>query len=157
MHPVFLLAALCPPLFVLILSDFRRREIGTLWLLVFGVLSFVCSICYFGGMTVVIHLLSNLTFLTLLYGFLAVYTRTVRHESLHRAIGAGDLLFLPVLSPLFPLREFVLFLTASFILSLAGWGVYTLLTRRDSTIPLVGTVGICFIGYFLFQIYRYGY
>lgn len=68
-------------------------------------------------------------------------------------IGAGDLLFLPALAFYFPLKGYVIFLIAAFLLSLAWWGIHYLIRREKVTIPLVGTVGTVFIVYSLFRFF----
>jgi hypothetical protein len=132
----------------LILSDFRRREIGTPGLILSAVLNTALGGLLCGWPALGLRVAVNLVFLAMLYLALWGYVAGIRrraYRSLFQAVGAGDLLFLPVLSPLFEPREFVLFLTAAFFLSLAGWSVYRLIFRRRTTIPLVGTVGLCFL------------
>jgi hypothetical protein len=139
---------------VLIASDFRRREIGVLPLVLSAVANGIIGWLQCGWPELGFQMALNLIFLGLLYLALCFYVGVIRRRvygSLFRAIGAGDLLFLPALAPLFELREFVLFLTVAFALSLVGWLAYRSASRRQVTIPLVGTVGICWVIYSLFR------
>lgn len=158
MHFNFILIIAFIPLLVMIVSDFRTRQIGVLWLVLFAILTLISGWIYEGGTAIAGHLKTNLAFLALLYSFLGIYVCVLRHRafsSFHRAIGSGDLLFLLALSPLFEMREFVQFLTLSSALSLLGYGV--LLKIRTSklilSIPLVGTLGLCFIFYTTIRIW----
>ena len=140
----------------LIVSDFRRREIGVGGLILFGGLNITIGWLQCGWSWVGFRVALNLVLLGLLYLLLWFYVGVIRRRvyggPLWRTVGAGDLLFLPVLAPLFELRDFVLFLTAAFILSLAGWLLYRWISKFRTTIPLVGTVGICWSIYSFFNL-----
>ena len=140
------------PLGAMIRSDFRERRIHIAWLGLFAVAQAVYGYYRLGLAAVVANMAGNALFLAILYLFLWFYVCCIRrHElkSFGNAIGAGDLLFLPALCPLLGLRQFVVFLTVSFALTLAGYAAYKKLSGRAATIPLVGTVGICFAVYLI--------
>ena len=142
------------PLGVLSVSDFRKRRISVYWLLVFAGSAFFSAGVYLGWETFIARLAVNFIFLAGLYLVLAGYVYLFRRRVFHSfsgTIGLGDLLFLPLLSPFFELYGFVLFLTAAFASSLLGYGIVRLAgkTKKSTTVPLVGTVGICFMFYML--------
>ncbi len=146
MHAAFVLLGPFVPLGVLIVSDWRRRCISVAWLAITAGVSFVSALLCFGGTLVAARLATNLPFLALLYGGLWFYLRLVRRRE--RAIGLGDLLFLPLLTPFFDLYGFVLFLTGSFGVSLLGYGfVFSMTKQKTRSVPLVSTVGSCFLIY----------
>lgn len=154
----------------MIWTDFTTRRIETLWLAAFGVLLGAFATAQYGWRYVGFNLLTNFIFLAFYYFFIWGYILILKRRAACKSdlsngtdfphklfmlnyIGAGDLLFLPALAIYFPLREFVFFLVLSFLLSLAGWSLYALLTRRIHTVPLVGTVGIVFIVYSVFKLF----
>jgi len=140
------------PLGIMIGSDFRTRNVGAIWLLLFAILLVVAVCASLGGAAFAGRLKTNLLFLLFLYLALGFYVCVIRRRafaSFFRAIGLGDLLFLPVLSLFFELRDFVLFLTVAFALSLLGHGLVRMFrkTEKNATIPLIATVGVCFMIY----------
>lgn len=150
MNPIYPMLLSFVPLGVMIRSDFAYRRIAVLWLLLFGVLQFISWFCRLGFPGVFSNLAANIVFLALLYGSLWLYIgvlRRKRFSSLWQAVGAGDLLFLPLLAPGFGLHGFVLFLLVSFVATLAGWGLCAVFSHKYTTIPLAGSVGICFLIY----------
>jgi len=152
MHPDFSILICFLPLGVMMLSDLRRRRIGVCWLVLFALSLFIFAWIYSGIGVFTDHLLPNLLFLTFLFLVLGIYIRVLRRRVFHsfsRAIGSGDILFLYALSPFFEVREFVLFLTGAFLFSLVAYGTYRLLRKNNpvSTIPLVSSIGLCFMIY----------
>jgi hypothetical protein len=136
----------------MVVSDLRKRNIKVIWLTAFYAATYISSIAVSGWMTALLNAACNIIFLALLFGFLYVYVGIVRknrYGSFSRAIGTGDILFLPALAPLCDVVQFAGFLICSFALTLLGWGVLRLLGRAPKTIPLVSTVGMCFIIYAL--------
>ena len=143
------------PLGGMILSDFRQRRIAVVHLLFFAVATLGVAGFRFGGRILILRLMTNLSFLALLYGFLWIYLGVVRKRK--RGIGAGDLLFLPTLVPFFDLYDFVLFLTVAFLFSLLAYAVFFRLGKQKArgvrSVPLVGTVGVCFGVYLIAQLW----
>jgi hypothetical protein len=134
------------PLAGMILSDFRQRRIAVVHLLLFAVAVLASARFCFGGEILALRLTTNLLFLALLYICLWVYVCVVRKKE--QAIGLGDLLFLPLLAPFFDLYDFVLFLTGSFLFSLLVYGLLFIARKQKTrSVPLVGTVGLCFLIY----------
>ena len=135
------------PLMLLIRSDFKKRVVSVYTLLVFGCLQFIVVSKVTGihetvvriGINSVVLLFLGLgvvLYVLLKYGRVAFATR--------RFIGSGDTVFLFFLTPAFGWSEFPKFLVVSFLISLIGWLVYCG-RKRESTIPLVATVGICYL------------
>ncbi|MCR9013204.1 hypothetical protein [Gabonibacter chumensis] len=135
------------PLMLLIRSDFKRRVVSVYTLLVFGSLQFIVVLMKEGiyetvirtGINSVVLLFLGIgvcLYLLLKYGPVAFATR--------RFIGSGDIVFLFFLTPAFAGLEFPKFLVISFLLTLVGWGVCCK-RKRELTIPLVATVGICYL------------
>lgn len=149
MNLSYTLIAAAIPLSAMVISDFRRRNIGIAWLLAFYVITVVSSALMHGWRTALLNAAGNIAVLALLFGFLYIYIRARknRFSSFREAIGSGDILFLPALAPVFGIRQFAIFLTASFIITLAAWGILWLRGRAPATIPLVSMVGICFVLY----------
>lgn len=145
----------------MIRSDLRTRRVDARVLALFASVNLVLGGWLCGGPAgwawAAGQLAANLLLLALFYAALWGWTAVIRRGaigSLTAAIGAGDLLFLPALAPLFETREFAAFLTASFAASLVGVGVCRLAGRRVASVPLVATVGVCFVAYTLYRILR---
>ncbi len=151
MNPQLLLFASFLPLGAMIRSDFRERQIGAAALVLFSLLQLGYALLSAEAREVLLNLLANLGLVAFAGGTLWIFLHVSRPaaERRSRMIGSGDGWFIIALAPLFELREYVFFLTAAFLLSLGWWGALVLLRRRPDTIPLVGTVGVCFLCYAL--------
>ena len=138
------------PAAIMALSDFRSRKIALWSLLLLFALCLPISIYIYGGSAVVNRIVLNILLLAYLGVGILLYL-WVRHRRftnpLRRYLGVGDLLFVLALTPLFPLKEFLIFLLASMVGGLAWWMVGS---RKDS-IPLVGILGIA-LGIYLIVI-----
>lgn len=149
MGTAFILLSMIP-LGFMVVSDIKMRHIRLIWLILFGVMILTAAIFTFGTTNVFGNAAANLVFLALLYLFIWFYTAVIRRRAIGSpsgAIGSGDMLFLAVLVPFFDIKGFVGFLTASFILSLTGYYILRAGNKNIMTIPLVSTVGTCFIIY----------
>ncbi|MDR1755727.1 MAG: hypothetical protein LBR65_02045 [Culturomica sp.] len=134
------------PLFIMIRSDFRERQIGVVWLILFGLLAVAGNCLEFGWREFGFRMLVNGTAVFCMAAVVWLYLR-LRYGTTKGYIGWGDLWFLACLTPLFGLRELVGFLTISFVLTLAVWWMCKNAWTTRGEIPLVGTVGLCYIGY----------
>ena len=129
------------PTAIMVISDFKHREI-VLWILsLFSILSVGAGIYSYGWKTVITNVAYNILLLSYLsIGLLSyLWIRNRRFTNpLKRHLGIGDMLFILALTPLFGVREFLLFLLVSMISALVWW----LISGRQKTIPLVGVLGI---------------
>ncbi len=72
-------------------------------------------------------------------------------------IGWGDVLFLICVSALFSTVNFLLWYSMALVMSLAGFGLYVLISgKKESSVPLAGTLAIC-AAIFIIGIAAYGY
>lgn len=143
------------PLLIIVVSDFRKYTISSVWLGIFAVSNIAVSFIESGVKSAGTNLLINTILLLLLYVLLWGYVkffRASRYKSLRDTIGLGDFLFLPAITPLFGPVDFTLFLTVSFILSLVWWSILRIAVNKDKAIPLVGTVGCCYLFYHISMI-----
>ena len=69
-------------------------------------------------------------------------------------VGAGDLVFVLLLTPFFDLRDYLFFLLVGAVGSLLWWSIVTRLGRRPATIPLVGTLGTFLILHVVVELAR---
>ena len=136
------------PLGIMIYTDLRRRYIRLDCLVLFGVLLWGMSLWESGWKHTVTCAVINLLFLLLWSGAVLLVFRRKKRFSGKRwqdCIGAGDLIFLLLLTPIWSLRSFVIFLLAGAVVSLIYNGVYS--SRGDGqpdSIPLVGMLGLCY-------------
>ena len=120
------------------------------WLAVLGTVSVGVSWHTLGWRTMLLQTAGNAALLllsgTALFGYLRLRRLSVRH-----AFGAGDVLFLLAVAPLFAPTEFLRFLIAACVVALLWW---VCCGRRRRTIPFVGAAGIVLIGWAALQFLR---
>ena len=132
----------------MIISDLRLRKVSLYALLIFGS-SILIHSCLESGLRICIsNVMGNMLLLILmgLIGILWFYATGSPHK-LKKSVGCGDIIFFAASSPLFQLYEYMIFMIASFAISLLWWLIMFFTTKRRTTIPLVATSGICCIAY----------
>lgn len=133
-----------PPLAAMVISDLRSRRIGMVHLIIFGITLLTASILEFGWYQVLVNISFNLLTVLLLWLFLYVYSR-IQKMKLADMIGGGDFAFALVAMPFLELREYVLFLISSCVLTLAVWWMSGITGERSRDVPLVTGMG-AFLG-----------
>lgn len=137
------------PLGIMIYTDLRRRYVRLECLILFGVLQLGSSLWLSGWRFTVSCMIINLLFLFLWGGAAVLFLRQKKKfacKGWQDCIGTGDILFLLLLTPVWCLRSFVIFLLAGAVVSLICNRVYfSLHTGQQGTIPLVGTLGLCYV------------
>ena len=131
-----------PPLAAMVISDLRSRRIGIVHLIIFGITLLVTSLWEFGWCQVLVNLSFNLLTALFLWLFLYGYSR-LRKMSLTDMIGGGDLAFALAAMPYLEIREYILFLISSCVLTLAVWWLLGIKGKRSKYIPLVTGMGTC--------------
>lgn len=131
-----------PPLAAMVISDLRSRRIGIVHLIIFGIALLTTSLLEFGWYQVLVNISFNLLTVLLLWLFLYLYSR-MRKMRLADMIGGGDLAFVLTVVPYLELREYVLFLISSCILTLAVWWMSGITGERSRDVPLVTGMGAC--------------
>ncbi|MBO5498379.1 MAG: hypothetical protein J5990_03165 [Bacteroidales bacterium] len=132
-----------PPLAAMVISDLRSRRIGTVHLIIFGITLLMASLWDSGWCQVLVNLSFNLLAVLFLSIFLYGYSR-IRKMRLADMIGGGDLAFALAAMPYLEIREYVLFLISSCILTLAVWWMSGIKGKRSKDIPLVTGMGAYF-------------
>ena len=126
----------------MVISDLRIRRIGMVHLIIFGITLLTASLLEFGWRQVMVNALFNLLavlFLTIsLYG----YSR-MRKMRLSDMIGGGDLAFALAAMPYLEIREYILFLILSCVLTLAVWWMSGIKGKQSKYFPLVTGMGTC--------------
>ena len=133
-----------PPLAAMVISDLCSRRIGIVHLIIFGITLLTASILEFGWYQVLVNISFNLLTVLLLWLFLYVYSR-IQKMKLADMIGGGDFAFALVAMPFLELREYVLFLISSCVLTLAVWWMSGITGERSRDVPLVTGMG-AFLG-----------
>ena len=128
----------------MVISDLRSRRIGMVHLIIFGITLLTASILEFGWYQVLVNISFNLLTVLLLWLFLYVYSR-IQKMKLADMIGGGDFAFALVAMPFLELREYVLFLISSCVLTLAVWWMSGITGERSRDVPLVTGMG-AFLG-----------
>ena len=141
------------PAGALALSDFRHRTVSAAWLAVFGMLAAGSVVLADGWIAMLARAGGNLLLLGVLGGGVGLWLWAGGRKQglrLRDYAGAGDLVFAALLTPLFDLRGYLVFLLAGSAGSRVWWLAATRITGRPATIPLVGTLGIAYILYTLY-------
>lgn len=133
---------------ILIISDFRTRQVRLSYLLAFGVAQLILA--FYGKETrmVVIQMGMN-CMLFMVWGIGVVLYYRIFHsypvKILKHRVGSGDLIFLFFLTPVFSLRGILIFLCTGLLVSLGYCGIDRLVCGRFRSIPLVSTLGCCYV------------
>jgi len=129
------------PAVIMVISDFRHREIAIWSLFLFAIFSFGSALYSFGWATVIANVAYNVL-LMLYFGVGIMVYLWIRNRQftnpLKHYLGLGDLLFVLAFTPLFGLKEFLVFMLASMISGLVWWWLF----GRQKTVPLVSIMGI---------------
>lgn len=139
-----------PPLAAMALSDLRSRRIGMIYLVIFGITLLTASLIWYGWRTVMLNAAFNILTCLLLWGFLLMYS-VLRKKRLADMIGSGDLLFALTVVPYFGMKEYVLYLIASCVLTLAVWLASGIRGQRCHDIPLVTGMGACLVAAIIYR------
>lgn len=134
----------------MVISDLRSRRIGMVHLIIFGITLLSASLLEFGWRQVMVNALFNLLAVLFLSIFLYGYSR-IRKMRLADMIGGGDLAFALAAMPYLEIREYVLFLISSCILTLAVWWMSGIKGKRSKDIPLVTGMGAYFGAVILYR------
>lgn len=126
----------------MVISDLRSRRIGIVHLIIFGITLLTASLLEFGWCQVLVNISFNLLTVLLLWLFLYGYSR-LRKMKLSDMIGGGDLAFALTVVPYPEIREYILFLISSCVLTLALWWMSGIKGKRSKEIPLVTGMGTC--------------
>lgn len=142
------------PLAFMIRSDFRERVVGVLPLIIFGVLVLLSGGIVYGWKESLFHVVGNGIILIFLAVGVILYLSVKYRRGINPLtsyFGQGDVWFLLCLTPVFEVMEYAWFLVLSFSLSMivslftASW------RQRQYGIPLVSTVGVCYLFYLLYR------
>lgn len=138
------------PVAVLARDDFRTRRVDASWLAVLSAVSVGVSWHTLGWRTMLLQTAGNAALL-LLSGMLLVGYLRLRRLAVRHSVGAGDVLFLLAVAPLFAPTEFLWFLITACVVALLWW---VCCGRRRRTIPFVGAGGIALAGWVAFRFLR---
>lgn len=145
------------PLFTMIRSDFKERQVRLAVLLLFGAMQWGICVWQVGIMIVLGRMGENLLLLLVWTLGIGIYLRVCKSFGKGKSreyIGKGDLAFIGCLLPVFPLRQFLLFLLVAMSVGLIYW-LSGRKSHRDS-IPLVSMLGICYLPILILRLYGYG-
>lgn len=129
------------PAGVLAWEDFRTRRISVAWLVVLAVGSTAIGVWAMGWRSMLEHTAVNGGLLIVMGAVVACYLR-LRRYCLPDTFGAGDVVMLTALAPLFTPVEYLRFLLAACCMALLWW-----IVRRSATIPFAGVMSIALAGY----------
>ena len=136
------------PLLVMIISDWYTRRISVVILITFGLLWFLYTIGNYNMYLVLYRSLCNITLLFALYiGIYVWFLIKGEKKRISQTFGSGDIVFLVLLTPVFQLYEYLLFILYSCVVSLLWWFIIYWIKGSNRTIPFISTSGICYIGY----------
>lgn len=129
----------------LVREDFRSREVAVGWLIVLGVVGAAVGGIEAGWRSMMSQAAVNVCLLALL-GCATAGWHFVRRGSLRDfftgSLGAGDMVMLLMLIPLFSPEAYVRFLLAACLAALGWWYI-----KRPASLPLAGFMALTLIGY----------
>ena len=111
-------------------------------LIIFGITLLTASLLEFGWRQVLVNLSFNLLTVLLLWLSLYGYS-SMRKRRLADMIAGGDLAFALAAMPYQEIREYILFLISTCVLTLAVWWMSGIKGKRSKEIPLVTGMGSC--------------
>lgn len=132
------------PVIIMVISDFRRREVSLLWLLAFCTGSVIISMNIYGLYIMTCNILSNFFLLLYLLLGVTIYLRArYKHwiNPFRKYLGGGDAVFLLGIAPLFPIHTYISFLVVTFSCTLCVWWPLSKIKKRNITIPLISVIG----------------
>ncbi len=138
---------LAVPVLAMILGDFRHREVGLGWMAAFMAGAVAVAVWRLGVRVAALNMAGNILLLLWMAGGVMLYLRVTRGRwinPLKDYIGEGDLLFILGLTPLMGLKAFLVLLLAGLVVSLLWWAAVRIFSKRNATVPLVGTMGAVF-------------
>ena len=139
------------PLSVMIVSDARSRTVSSWWLSAFGLILVVAGVIEEGWRETLINIVCNLFVIWVIGVSLLAYSK-MRKRPLMEMLGAGDVIFLAALTPVFGVEVYLRFLIVSSILALLSWPLFRKMQPGLTGIPLVTVFGVCFIIFILFRV-----
>jgi len=131
------------PLFLMIISDYRFRNIRLWHLLVFGAMQLSVCLYEVGFRATGQNILANVLIFLIVSGFIALYAR-FRFRNRKELIGWGDIIFILCLTPAFSYRHFLGFMIISLSAILVVWLLWSYFRQRVDKIPLVSGLGTCY-------------
>lgn len=137
------------PLVLMIISDYKTRTVTLGQLVVFGISILGLSLVDNGLMVTWMNLCINILVI-LCIGCIVFAYFLVKYKTYRAIIGKGDILFILFLTPLFEIRVLIVFLSASFVITLLAWVLSTPKRERDN-IPLITGVGACLSALLIYQ------
>ena len=135
----------------MIVSDARSRTVSSWWLSAFGLVLVVAGVIEEGWRETLINIVCNLFVLWVIGVSLLAYSK-MRKRPLMEMLGAGDVIFLAALTPVFGVEVYLRFLIVSSIFALLSWPLFRRMQPGLTGIPLVTVFGVCFIIFILFRV-----
>jgi hypothetical protein len=140
------------PALIMAVEDMQRREIHVAWLTLFLISTLSVEIVISGISTTIQNTIYNALILCFVFFSLCIWLMIKEGSSsnlLTKYIGIGDILFFASIAPLFNMKGYVIFLIASFCLSIIYWVIMRVLSRDPNilSIPLVSMAFIIYLVY----------
>lgn len=138
---------LLPPAVAIACDDLRTRRVSVGWLAALGTAAVAVAGTASGWRAAGLYAAGNAGILLLFAASMALwqwFRRRRLQELFTRCFGAGDVVMMLAIVPLFPPAEYVRLLVVSCAAGLAGWSVH-----RRGTVPLAGVMALMLAGYAL--------
>lgn len=140
------------PALIMAVEDMQRREIHIAWLTLLLISALSVEILISGISTTIHNTIYNALILSFVFFSLCIWLMIKEGNCsnlLTKYIGIGDILFFASIAPLFNMKGYVIFLIASFCLSIIYWVIIRVLSRDSNSlsIPLVSMAFVIYLVY----------
>jgi len=131
-------------LITIIVQDFKERNVYA-WL--FICLGIILSFLYLSESYTKLHLINigiNISIVLFIIGILYLYAKIKLKQSLHSALGLGDLLFFMIIAISFPIATFIILFSFSLLFALVVF-LFIKKSLIEKSVPLAGLQALFFL------------
>ena len=142
------------PALIIFYEDFQSRKISVIWIAIFAVSIITTSLLLDNWNIIVLHVICNISLLIIVLGGAFIWRLFCFGYSIETKartyIGAGDIIMMFIIGPLFSPVEYISFLLFSSVSGLIWWGLSRSYSN-EKTIPLAGIMALILIGISLYR------
>ncbi len=127
-------------------EDFNHRAISWWWLPLLAIALIIPALYYIEGKILFTYFSLNVSFIAIQFIVLTLYFSLKKGKVtniLNQYIGLGDILFFIIIGFFFSPIFYITFFIVGLFITLAGFLVWKITTKRHASIPLAGALAFC--------------